>query len=354
MEQHDDEQTNAPNNIVYQKFKLSLAPLHGCNILFESVLLFLCQSHPAVAAQGEFCKDLFMFGNGALLSMIALVIGEAEHPLSLHGLAWYHGIGFYLNVRRLVLQGMSFASERWVLAGLLGNFFLFVIPCMILIQNKLLELDVLFGIVASALYLVSNGLQYPVIRSIIKTIPVVIMSIRVKWGDKDDRFARLVKVSLVVCAVADFLIEFSFVAGLGCFLLAHVLYVWAFTMENKALEIGRVVPFAVWGVCVYSVFFPKLDSLKIPVALYVIAISSMIWRASVLATSSSGRAIALGALSFACSDSLIGIDKFVSPIENRSYPILGLYWMGQAMIVRGIEMRDIAKEAKQSEEKKTE
>jgi uncharacterized membrane protein YhhN len=67
-----------------------------------------------------------------------------------------------------------------------------------------------------------------------------------------------------------------------------------------------------------------LGELLIPVALYALAISAMLWRALAC-----GGLAALGATSFVASDSLIGVDRFVTPFAAAPYLIILLYWLGQ-------------------------
>ncbi|MBK9520785.1 MAG: hypothetical protein IPO13_04025 [Rhodocyclaceae bacterium] len=47
----------------------------------------------------------------------------------------------------------------------------------------------------------------------------------------------------------------------------------------------------------------------------------------------------LGALLFGFSDSLIGINKFVTPLPGAAYPIILLYWAGQGLIAAAAVVR---------------
>jgi len=76
--------------------------------------------------------------------------------------------------------------------------------------------------------------------------------------------------------------------------------------------------------------------LKIAVAAYVTVISLMasqaIGRATVLGTTAAWR-VALGACIFMVSDSLIAVNKFVTPVELSSLWILATYYAAQMLIV---------------------
>lgn len=57
---------------------------------------------------------------------------------------------------------------------------------------------------------------------------------------------------------------------------------------------------------------------------------------------------ALGAGLFVCSDSLIGIDRFVSPFAAAPYLIILTYWLGQWAIASSASRRPIGKVLTQS------
>ena len=88
------------------------------------------------------------------------------------------------------------------------------------------------------------------------------------------------------------------------------------------------------GAVLLAVLISKgLGDLLVPVVVYALAISAMLWRA--LARLGSGVAprsawlAAGGALVFVFSDSLIGIDRFVVKFAAAPYLINLAYWIGQ-------------------------
>ncbi len=76
-----------------------------------------------------------------------------------------------------------------------------------------------------------------------------------------------------------------------------------------------------------------LGPLLVPVMVYGLAISAMLWRALArLGTGVPKRSAwlaAAGALAFLFSDSLIGINRFVQPFHAAPYLIIVSYWLGQ-------------------------
>jgi uncharacterized membrane protein YhhN len=330
---------------VLQKEDVSLAPLHASNLLYEALVLFLCSSKDSRSDLGEFfCGDSFAVGSGAIVSLVALIKGEADTSmLALQAITWYHFLNFFLHLRRVILHGGDMIlTWEWLSVVTLANI-VFLLVCMgILIQRHLIDLDVLFGLSAGGMFLATHGSVYPhfLLRAIVKAIPVCLMARRTYLVKNRDRFTTLIAIGLFICCIADFALEYDFLIGLGLFLCGHLLYVAAFVHENKVTDVTKALPLGAYGVIVYFILFPKLGSLKAPVAVYVLTITAMLWRASVLGLNTSwGLHVAFGALSFALSDTLIALDKFVKPIDNVRAPILGLYWLGQALIAKGVMLR---------------
>jgi uncharacterized membrane protein YhhN len=186
---------------------------------------------------------------------------------------------------------------------------------------------------AAGLYLASLGGRFSMAGLVAKPLPALCLAV-VAWRAAPDRYARLVSAGLAVSALADALMEWRFLAGLACFLVAHIVYATAFWSDSSQLRPARAVPFAAFGLGMFSFLRPGLGDQALPVAVYVAAICVMMWRAAarVGATprgpTSAWLALA-GAVIFAGSDSLIALDRFHAPIAGVRYPILILYWLGQ-------------------------
>ena len=153
------------------------------------------------------------------------------------------------------------------------------------------------------------------------------------WVAREGRglLGRLVTIGLVVSAVADVAIEWSFLGGLGLFLLAHVVYLAAFLADERAPRLLRALPFAAYGVAMYRTLAPGLGAMAAPVTAYASAISSMMWRAAArVRTGERAGWIALaGALSFGLSDTLLALDRFHHPIPAAAWAVMLTYWAGQ-------------------------
>ena len=178
---------------------------------------------------------------------------------------------------------------------------------------------------------------------VIKPLPVLALMLWVLRAPKSayrDRIAAGLALSLA----GDVLIERSFVAGLGAFLLAHVAYIAAFLADTRRPGLLRALPIAAYGAGMTAFLWPGLGGLKVPVLAYVTAICTMVWRAAARvghtgAVRPDERSALAGAILFALSDTLIALDRFHAPIPAASVPIMLLYWAGQLGIARSARPR---------------
>lgn len=133
----------------------------------------------------------------------------------------------------------------------------------------------------------------------------------------------------------------SFVAGLAAFLVAHLCYLGALLPLRKG-PIGRS-PARLTGVAVVVLscaalliwFWPHLaaDGLTIPVTLYVTVLGAMVCAALLAQLPTPW--VALGAVCFAVSDSMIGISEFIRQDQLLALPIWWAYGLSQVMITAG-------------------
>ncbi len=194
------------------------------------------------------------------------------------------------------------------------------------------------GLAAALFYLLGLWFEAQTLRLIVKPLPVLALAAWLLAGSSSRApYARRIVLGLGLSALGDVLLELpsGFLPGLGAFLLAHLAYVAAFVSETRALRPLRALPFAAYGVTFFACLHRGLGALAVPVALYAAAISTMQWRAAAcVGATARGRSAEWlglgGALLFALSDSLIGLDRFHAPLAGARYAIILLYWAGQA------------------------
>ena len=151
----------------------------------------------------------------------------------------------------------------------------------------------------------------------------------------------LLLAALVFSVAGDAWLMFSgfFIHGLVSFLIAHLFYIALFKQGVAWFPSKPVLGASLaYGAAMYAYLLPHLGAgLQIPVAVYVFFIALMgaqaIGRAIALQTPSA-RWVAAGSLLFMASDSLLAINKFVSPIPLSPLWILGTYFAAQLLIAK--------------------
>jgi len=173
---------------------------------------------------------------------------------------------------------------------------------------------------------------------LVKTIPILclaVLAFRAIPGAK----GRLIGVGLLFSGAGDILLQVDgagfFVHGLGAFLIAHLFYIAAF-IRRPALARARLpilVTIAVYGCIMGFLLFPRLGDMLVPVTVYLVIILGMGIAAS-LGTENHALVIA-GACLFIVSDSLIAINRFLTPVPLSDYLVMGTYYAAQLFITIG-------------------
>ncbi len=131
-----------------------------------------------------------------------------------------------------------------------------------------------------------------------------------------------------------------FVAGLISFLIAHLVYIVAFSLEADWLLSSWGIAPLLYGVLMSAVLLPGLKGkLKIAVMLYILVILAMAWRAlewwAQISSASSALALA-GALFFVASDSALALNRFRRPFHSAQAIVLSTYYLAQWFIALSI------------------
>jgi uncharacterized membrane protein YhhN len=136
--------------------------------------------------------------------------------------------------------------------------------------------------------------------------------------------------------------EKYFMFGLGSFLITHLLYIFVFSRNKLKTNLLARVSFLMFsGIMLFVLQHNIIDSLIIPIIIYMITITFMAISASERNTNSqSYRMVLIGAILFVISDSLIAIDKFVVPIPFPTFLIMGTYILAQYLIAIGFLKRN--------------
>ncbi|MFK8328558.1 lysoplasmalogenase [Pseudomonas sp. BJa5] len=202
------------------------------------------------------------------------------------------------------------------------------------------------ALLGGALYLYALASGNALLGLAVKPIPVLAL---LAWlnGAEPGRYRRWIMIGLGFSLLGDILLAVPgdlFVFGLAAFLCAHLAYLRGYLGVNRQLAPGALVGSAIVGAALLGLLISQgLGELLVPVTVYALAISAMLWRALAC-----GGLAALGAVAFVFSDSLIGIDRFVSPFTAAPYLIILAYWLGQWAIAASAHTGQSAKALIQS------
>lgn len=132
----------------------------------------------------------------------------------------------------------------------------------------------------------------------------------------------------------------AFVTGLGSFLVAHGLFVWAFWINGgqamppiwSAVPIVAAAAFFVW-------LLPRTGPLRLPVIVYAAALVAMTLAAAARSDvrhDLSGMLAAAGALLFLFSDSALAVRQFNGPYQRAQALILSTYWLAIGAVAASV------------------
>ncbi|HGA2320451.1 TPA: lysoplasmalogenase [Pseudomonas putida] len=185
----------------------------------------------------------------------------------------------------------------------------------------------MLALAAAALYIYALASDNPLLGLLAKPIPVMAL-IAWLYTAPATPYRRWISIGLAFSVLGDLLLAIPadlFVFGLAAFLCAHLAYLRAYCGKTLRPALPALLLSAITGITLFGVLASHgLGPLLAPVAVYALAISAMLWRSLAC-----GGVAALGACLFVFSDSLIGIDRFVSPFAAAPYLIILAYWLGQ-------------------------
>ena len=150
--------------------------------------------------------------------------------------------------------------------------------------------------------------------------------------------------ALALSWVGDVLLLYPglFVPGLVAFLAAHVSYLRVMLRERPRWPDSRAwVGCGLAGGLMFAFLWSHglPEDMRAPVAAYVtvlVAMASVAWSLALRQVTQGAGLLALGASLFMLSDSLLAMDRFVSPLPYAGLWVLSTYYAAQAFIVTGL------------------
>ncbi|TXK85255.1 lysoplasmalogenase [Paenibacillus sp. N3.4] len=157
-------------------------------------------------------------------------------------------------------------------------------------------------------------------------------------------YKNLIIAGLFLSAIGDSFLLLSgkqwFTFGLVAFLIAHLVYVAAFVTRWRfsPFHLLALIPIATYSFLLLNRLHAGIlaggnSGLWIPVLVYVVVISIMIWSAVI---SRSWIAI-VGAILFFMSDSLLAWNMFVMSVSWAGYGVMISYYLAQFLLANSIE-----------------
>lgn len=215
------------------------------------------------------------------------------------------------------------------------------------------QFSILFAFIAVA-ELSAETLSVPSL--IYLTKPLIMLSLisfyisKVNW--QTSRFHKYMIAGFIWSLTGDILLMFTdvspnfFLTGLCAFLIAHLLYIAAFSYNikkspNPALLKSKPIaalPFLLFYAILSYFLLPNLEQMLAPVMVYASVITGMVLMALNRYKAAPPESVTLvftGALLFMASDTLIAIDRFIRQIDGARALIMSSYIVAQYFIALG-------------------
>lgn len=208
-----------------------------------------------------------------------------------------------------------------------------------------------FFILVSVAELISVTFNMPLVNLIAK--PLIMITLVGYYLTNTPNRSSLFLIAMAFCWLGDVLLMFQseqqifFMAGLGSFLIGHVLYIVCYCQmrniesPNGLLSTQKVrfsLPIILAGTGLVVILYPSLGELTLPVMIYALVITLMALQSLFrfgLTNQKSFIFIFTGALLFMTSDSLLAINKFLTPFPYASLCIMATYIAAQYFIAEG-------------------
>lgn len=203
-----------------------------------------------------------------------------------------------------------------------------------------------------AVHLVAIALDMPDVPSATKPLlmPGLLLALLIAWPRRAPIVLLLAALEVLFAWAGDVLLadpgEGGFLLGLGAFFLAHVAGLALYLGPLRRRRPPRAAALLVlWWVGFLVILWPHVGSLLVPVAVY-----GLVLGAAAAAACGTNRWIAVGALAFLASDSILACRMFIPDFEiwQQSTIIMTLYLAGQGLIVYGV-LQHVRKSADRNE-----
>lgn len=206
-------------------------------------------------------------------------------------------------------------------------------------------------LVISAIYLLITAFNQEEMARVVKPFLLPILLVAV-YHTENFSTKKILLTALTFSWIGDVILLFAdrgeiyFILGLVAFLLSHIFYIVLFNKQTISKTISNKLSFGA-GIGLIVIYFsmmittlgPKLGSLTVPVVIYAIVISTMLYfalKGSFQWEAIPNHSVLIGAVLFISSDSILAFNKFYEPIPAASLLIMVTYLLAQYGIIKGI------------------
>ncbi|XP_019869562.1 lysoplasmalogenase-like protein TMEM86A [Aethina tumida] len=186
-----------------------------------------------------------------------------------------------------------------------------------------------------------------IFSTVIKCLPIWSLMLFVllhglSLGDQH-KYSRRILIGLLFCSIGDACLIWPgyFEPGMLSFAVGHVYYVLAFGFRPLNMKIGAFL--CVLAAISLALLIPGLEGvLKVGVPIYTMIITVMVWRGIARAQflenewTFSSICSCLGAILFALSDLILGLDMFSSKVEHSQALVMSTYYAAQLGIALSV------------------
>ena len=151
-------------------------------------------------------------------------------------------------------------------------------------------------------------------------------------------YADKIIIGLCFCLFGDvyFLFDSFFIYGLGCFLIGHVFFLYAFVKEQgwHWPLIPGIILF-VLGFSILFICYNNFGKYFSPVLIYILVILLMSWQAIALQMNHykiNFNFVGLASVLFLISDSIIALNRFYIKFKYSGILILMFYWLSISLL----------------------
>jgi uncharacterized membrane protein YhhN len=180
-------------------------------------------------------------------------------------------------------------------------------------------------------------------------MPLLLLYFLASYQFKLDRRSLMVALALLLSCAGDVSLmgqgTARFIAGLSCFLLAHIAYIFIFIRNDDTQSFSfriswkLLLPMLFYIIALMVLLVPGSGPMIAPILIYGLTILMMWYTASLrfgIRSPYQNWQVIIGATLFVLSDSMIGLNRFYFELPQSGFLIMSTYIGAQFLIINGL------------------